>query len=166
MVETAEEASRLVAAVNYPPKGVRGVGSSLARASRFNRVPDYLRTASEQICLLLQIETQKGLGNIDAIAATPGVDGIFIGPSDLAADLGHLGEPGHLDIQEKVRHGISRILARGKAPGVLTTDLQLARTYLDEGALYVAVGTDVGLLVQATQKLADAFRPPAATEIP
>ena len=105
LVETAEQAAALVEAVHYPPKGVRGVGSNLARASRWGRVPDYLPTADDQVCLLLQVETRTGLDNMEAIAATDGVDGVFIGPADLAASLGHLGNPGHPEVQEAIEHG-------------------------------------------------------------
>jgi 4-hydroxy-2-oxoheptanedioate aldolase len=158
MVETVENAEEMVRAVRYPPAGVRGVGSALARASRFNRTEGYLHRANDDVCLLLQIETRRGLENIDAIANVPGVDGIFIGPSDLAADLGHLGNPGHSDVQAAIEHGIARILAAGKAPGILVADETLARRYLALGAIFVAVGSDIGLLVKATSSLAERFR--------
>jgi 4-hydroxy-2-oxoheptanedioate aldolase len=158
MVETSEQAAGMVAAVRYPPKGVRGVGSGLARASRFNRIPNYLQTADDQICLLVQVESRRGLDNIEAIAATDGVDGVFIGPSDLAAALGHLGSPGHAEVQAAIEQGIARILAAGKAPGALIADESLSRRYLSLGALFVAVGTDVALLVKATESLAGRFK--------
>jgi len=158
MVETAEQAAGLVAAVRYPPKGVRGVGSGLARASRFNRAPNYLQTADDQVCLLVQVESRRGLDNIEAIAATDGVDGVFIGPSDLAAAFGHLGNPGHAEMQAAIEQGIARILAAGKAPGALIADEALSRRYLSQGALFMAVGTDVALLVKATESLAGRFK--------
>lgn len=164
MVGTAAQAADLVSAVRYPPEGVRGVGSALARASRFNRIKDYLPKANAEICLLLQVESREGLDNIDAIAATPGVDGVFIGPADLAAALGHLGNPGHPDVQAAIEHGIARILAAGKAPGILSADEKLARRYLELGAVFVAVGSDISLLTQATKVLADRFRSSAANE--
>lgn len=158
MVETAEQARRLVEAVRYPPHGVRGVGSALARASRFNRVPAYLSTAAAEICLLVQIESLKGLENLDAIAATEGVDGVFIGPSDLSAAMGHLGAPGHDDVQAAIRTAIARIQAAGKAAGILTADIALAREYAGLGASFVAFGTDVGLLVRGGEALLRSFQ--------
>lgn len=158
MVDTADQARELVRATRYPPLGIRGVGAALARASGYSRVGDYLTTANEQICLLLQVETMKGLANIEAIAAIEGVDGIFIGPSDLAADMGHLGNPGHPDVQEAVRSGLQRIIASRRAAGILTADETLARSYIGLGATFVAVGTEVTLLSRATSDLAARFK--------
>src|SRR5262245_39674599 len=114
MVETAEQARELVRAVRYPPNGARGVGAALARASAFSRITDYLETADSEACLLLQLESRAGLGAIEEIAAIEGVDGIFIGPSDLAADMGHLGRPGVPEVQKAVKDGLERIIAAGK----------------------------------------------------
>ena len=158
MVETAEQAAAIVAATRYPPHGVRGVGSALARASRFNRDRDYLQHASEQICVLVQIESRAGLDNIDAIARTPGVDGVFIGPSDLAASLGHLGNSAAPDVQLRVAEAIGAVRNAGKPAGTLMADPAAARRAIDLGARFVAVGTDVGLLAQATTALAQGFR--------
>lgn len=158
MVDTAEQAADLVRATRYPPHGIRGVGAALARASGYNRTTDYLTTANDQICLLVQVETVKGLSNIESIAALEGVDGIFIGPSDLAADMGHLGNPGHPEVQQAVESGLKRIMAAGKPAGILTADEKLARGYIDLGATFVAVGTDVTLLSRATADLAARFR--------
>ncbi len=160
IVETAEQAARLVAATRYPPDGIRGVGSALARASRWNRVPDYLGRADDEICLLVQVETRKGLDNLDAIAAVPGVDGVFIGPADLSAALGHRGNPGHPEVQAAIEGSIVRIVAAGKAAGILTAEEKLARRYLDLGCTFVAVGTDVTLLARAAEKLAATFKSP------
>src|SRR5690606_17192992 len=124
----------------------------------YNRTSDYLTTANDQICLLVQVETVKGLSNIESIAAIEGVDGIFIGPSDLAADMGQLGNPGHPDVQQAVNSGLERIMAAGKPAGILTADEKLARGYIDLGATFVAVGTDVTLLSRATADLAARFR--------
>ncbi|MGM0560985.1 MAG: 4-hydroxy-2-oxoheptanedioate aldolase [Pseudomonadota bacterium] len=146
MVETAEQARELVAATQYPPHGQRGVGSAFARASRFSTVPDYATTADEGICLLVQVETVKGLDNIDAIAATEGVEGVFIGPADLSASLGHLGNAGHPEVREAISTAFARILAAGKAPGILAPEHEMAWQCLKEGALFVAVGGDIGLL--------------------
>lgn len=158
MVETAEQAKDLVGAVKYPPHGIRGVGAGLARASRFNAIPDYLVTADEQTCLLVQLETLAGLDQLEAIAAVDGVDGIFIGPADLAADMGYLGRPGHAEVQARVEDAITRIVATGKAAGILTSDQQLARRYLELGARFVAVGSDIGLIGTAARQLAAAYR--------
>ncbi|MEF2070709.1 4-hydroxy-2-oxoheptanedioate aldolase [Consotaella aegiceratis] len=158
MVESGEQAHELVRATRYPPQGVRGVGAALARASAFNRTADYLTTANDEICLLLQVESRAGVAALDVIAATEGVDGVFIGPADLAADMGFLGQPGASAVQEAVESAIARIQSHGKAAGILTADPELARRYLDLGATFVAVGSDVGLLVGASSRLAADFR--------
>ncbi len=158
MVETGEQAHDLVRAVNYPPHGMRGVGAALARASGFNRMTDYLASAGDEICLLLQIESQAGIAALDAIATTDGVHGVFIGPADLAADMGYLGRPGAPEVQAVVEDALVRIRAHGKAAGILTSDAALARRYLELGATFVAVGSDVGLLVGATNALVRQFR--------
>ncbi len=162
MVETAAQARELVRAVNYPPTGVRGVGAALARASAFNRIPDYLATANEQVCLLVQIESIAGLAALEAIAAIDGVHGIFIGPADLAADMGRLGKPGDPVVHAAVEDAILRILKAGKPAGILTSDPILAARYLELGASFVAVGTDVTLFSQATTALAKKFKPGSA----
>lgn len=159
MVETAEQARALVRAVRYPPNGVRGVGAALARASAFNRIPDYLQSADEEICLLLQIESRAGLTALEEIASVEGVDGVFVGPADLAADMGFLGRPGGAEVQTAVEDALGRIQACGKAAGILTSDNALARRYLELGATFVAVGSDVGLLVSASSALLKQFRP-------
>lgn len=158
MVETKEQAEAMVRAVRYPPHGVRGVGASLARASGFNRIPDYLQTANDEVCLLLQIESRAGLANLDAIASTAGVDGVFIGPADLAADMGHLGKPGAPEVQQAVEAALERIQSHGKAAGILTADQTLARRYIELGATFVGIGSDVGLLSNTTYRLVADFR--------
>lgn len=158
MVESAAQARGLVRAVSYPPKGIRGVGAAMARASAFNRIPDYLTTANDEVCLLVQLESQVGLTALEEIAAVDGVDGIFIGPSDLAADMGYLGRPGEPAVQAAVEDGIARILKAGKPAGILTADTTLAARYLELGASFVAVGTDVTLFSQATAALATKFK--------
>lgn len=166
MVETAAQAAALVRAMKYPPQGIRGVGAALARASNFNRVPDYLTTANAQTCLLVQVETVAALQAIEEIAAVDGVDGIFIGPSDLAADMGFLGRPGEPAVQDAVEQGIARIIAAGKPAGILTADEALAHRYIELGARFVAVGTDVTLLSRATSALSARFRPAEAPDAP
>jgi 4-hydroxy-2-oxoheptanedioate aldolase len=158
MVESAEQARRLVAAMRYPPTGIRGVGAALARASQWNRVTNYLHEADDQMCLLVQVETRLGLENLDAIAAVEGVDGVFIGPSDLSAALGHLDKPGHPDVQQAIEDAIRRIRSAGRAAGILSTDETLTRRYLSLGCTFVAVGLDGNLLMRATQDLARKFK--------
>lgn len=164
MIETAEQAQQLVKAMRYPPHGVRGVGAALARASHYNRIPDYLQTANDEVCLLLQLENQAGLKNLEAIASTEGVDGVFIGPADLAADMGYLGKPGEPEVQAAVEDALKRIIACGKPAGILTADQTLAKRYLELGATFVAVGTDVTLFSNATAALAKAFKSSAPVE--
>lgn len=155
-VESAEDAARLVRAVRYPPNGDRGVGYALARASNFAGIPDYMATADAQIWLGVQIETRAGLAALDAICATDGVDGVFVGPSDLAADLGHPGDSAHAEVQAAIRDAIRRIAASGKAAGIIWTDPAQIRTALDDGARFVATAVDV-------ITYADAIRAAAAT---
>jgi 4-hydroxy-2-oxoheptanedioate aldolase len=144
--------------MRYPPAGIRGVGAALARASQWNRVTNYLHEANDQMCLLVQVETRLGLDNLDAIAAVEGVDGVFIGPSDLSAALGHLGKPGHADVQQAIEDAIRRIRSAGRAAGILGTDETLSRHYLSLGCTFVAVGLDGNLLMRATQDLARKFK--------
>lgn len=158
MVESAEQARELVRAIHYPPNGVRGVGSALARASRWNSIPGYLDKADEQMCLLVQIENQEGLANLDAIAAVEGVDGVFIGPADLSASMGFRGNAGHPDVQAAIEDAIARIQKAGKAAGILSADQKLARRYIELGAAFVAVGVDTTVLMRGLQTLAATFK--------
>lgn len=163
MVDTAEQARQLVRATRYAPEGVRGMGSALARSSRWQSYPQYVHEANQQICLLVQAETVEAMNNLDAIAATPGVDGVFIGPADLSASMGHPGNPGHPEVQAAIHDGIARILRAGKAPGILATTESQARQWLAAGALFVAVGVDTMLLASAAQDLLARFRTEATT---
>ncbi len=158
MVDTAEQAARMVQAVRYPPDGIRGMGSALARASRWQAYPDYLHEANAQICLLVQAETVEAMKNLDAIAATPGIDGVFIGPADLSASMGFVGQPDHPDVQAAMTDGIARILKAGKAPGILSTTEDQARKWLGAGASFVAVGVDTMLLVAAARQLLSLYK--------
>ncbi|CAN7453748.1 aldolase/citrate lyase family protein [Acidovorax sp. LjRoot117] len=158
MVDTAEQAQALVRATRYAPEGVRGMGSALARSSRWQAYPQYVHEANAQVCLLVQAETVEAIRNLDAIATTPGVDGVFIGPADLSASMGHRGDPGHPDVQAAIHEGIARILRAGKAPGILATSEAQAREWLAAGALFVAVGVDTMLLASAAADLAARFR--------
>lgn len=157
MVESVEEAQALVKAVRYPPHGVRGVGAALGRASQFSRIGDYVETANEQICLIVQIESRAGLKALDDIAALDGIDALFIGPSDLAADMGYLGQPGHPEVTAAIMDAFARIKKAGKARGIMTLDLAQARLYREMGADFMAIGTDVTVLVSATTKLREDF---------
>lgn len=157
MVDSADQAKALVRATRYAPDGVRGVGAALARASSFNRTTDYLQTANDEICLLLQVESQAGLGAISEIAAVDGVDGVFIGPADLAADMGFLGKPGAPEVQVAIEDGLRSIQTAGKAAGILSADPALARKYTGLGATFVAIGSDVALLMNATTRLREDF---------
>lgn len=158
MIQNAEQARDAVRATRYPPHGVRGVGSALARASRWNRVPDYLQQADEQMCVLVQIETREAVKNLDAILQVEGADGVFIGPADLSADMGFAGNPQHPEVQRTIDDAIARIRAAGKAPGILMANKALAQRYLEAGALFVAVGVDTTLLARAAEALADEFK--------
>ncbi len=168
MVDTAAQAATLVQAARYPQAdgrgGIRGMGG--ARASRWGGYPNYAHEANAQICLLVQAETQTALDNLDAIAATEGVDGVFIGPADLSASMGHVGNPGHPQVQAAIANAIARISAAGKAAGILTPDQATARKYLALGATFVAVGLDTNLLVKATSALAAAFKNTPASASP
>jgi 4-hydroxy-2-oxoheptanedioate aldolase len=169
MVETAAQAQAIVQAMRYPPRGVRGVGSGLARSSRWSGYPSYLHEADDSLCLLVQVETASALAQLDEIAAVDGVHGVFIGPADLSASMGHLGNPGHPEVQSAIEAAIARILSAGKAPGILAVDEALARRYIALGARFVAVGVDATLLARATRALAARFKdasdttPPAAS---
>jgi 4-hydroxy-2-oxoheptanedioate aldolase len=157
MVDTPEQAMALAAATRYPPEGTRGVGAAAARASHFGGRRDYLNTANDDACLLLQAESVTALANLERICAVDGVHGIFIGPADLAASMGHRGRADHPDVQAAIEGAIRTIVSSGKAAGTLTGDPKLARRYLELGASFVAVGLDVTLLAQATRRLAGEF---------
>lgn len=160
MVETAEQARAAVAATRYPTRGVRGVGSALARASRWNQIDDYVQRSDDEICLLVQVESVNAMKQLEAIAAVEGVDGVFFGPADLAASMGLLGKPADPAVQAAIVAGIATVNQAGKAAGTLTPDRGLARKYLDHGALFVAVGVDTLMLVKAARELATDFKQP------
>jgi len=167
MVDTPEQAAQLVQAMRYPQDdgqgGVRGMAG--ARASRWGHYSDYFQRANEEVCLLLQVESREALKNLDAIAATPGVDGVFIGPADLSASMGHVGNAAHPEVQAAIADAIARILKAGKAPGILTPDRALATHYLSLGAVFVAVGLDTQILMRQTTELVAHFKSamPSAT---
>jgi 4-hydroxy-2-oxoheptanedioate aldolase len=156
-VSTAEEARAAVSYTRYPPKGVRGVAGS-TRATRFGRIKDYAKRAHEEICVLVQVENQQGLDNLDAIAAVEGVDGVFIGPADLHASLGLMGEISNPRIMPVIDDAIRRIRKAGCAPGILTPGEEHARRQLECGALFVAVGNDISILARGAEALAAKFK--------
>lgn len=158
MVDSAEQAAHLVRATRYPPQGFRGVGSSLARASGFASIPDYLITANDQICLMVQVESRAGLAALDSILALDGVDGVFIGPSDLAADMGHLGNTAHPEVRATVFDALRRIRAAGKIAGVLALEDEFIHACKEAGANFVAVGVDVLSFVGALRALSARWR--------
>lgn len=157
MIDTAEEARQAVAAVRYPARGVRGVGSALARASRWGAVEGYLGRAEDTVSLTVQIESSAAVENAAEIAAVDGVDAVFVGPSDLAASMGVLGQQTHPDVTASVLSVFDAVRTAGKKVGVNAFDHDQARKYLDAGASFVLVGADVQLLTQASRGLAEKF---------
>jgi 4-hydroxy-2-oxoheptanedioate aldolase len=156
MVDTAEQAAAVVRACRYPPLGIRGMGGS--RASRWGRYSNYGKEANDQVCVLVQVETREAVKNLDAIVATEGVDGVFIGPADLSAALGYVGQRAHPEVSKVIEDCIQRIVKGGKAAGILTGDEALAKRYLELGATFVAVGVDTSMLVQGTSALLAKFK--------
>lgn len=156
-VQNAEEARRAAAAARYPPLGIRGV-SVVPRANDYGRVQNYHKNAHLDTCVLVQVETRAALAEIEAIAAVDGLDGIFIGPSDLAADFGHLGNPKHPDVQAAIADAGKRIRAAGKAAGTLTNNLDDAERFFELGFNFTAAGSDVGLLARGAEAVAARFR--------
>lgn len=158
MIETAEDAARMVAATRYPPVGIRGVGAGLARASRWNQVDNYLQDCKHELCVLVQVESVTGLKNVAAIAAVEGVDGVFFGPADLSASMGFLGKPNAPEVKKAIANGVDAVQKAGKAVGILATDKTIAKEYLALGALFVAVGVDTTLLINAAKALSATFK--------
>lgn len=156
-VQNADEARLAVAATRYPPHGVRGVATTI-RANRYGRAKDYLHRAHDEICVIVQVETPQAIANVEAIAAVDGVDGLFIGPSDLAASMGHLGDNGHADVRGEIERAIRRIRATGKCAGILAPVEADARHWLELGCLFVGVGNDTGILARQTEALAAKFK--------
>lgn len=156
MIQSADEARAAVSAMRYPPAGIRGV-ATMTRASRFGRAENYLQRAEEELCLLVQVESKEAVEQIEAIADVDGVDGIFIGPSDLAASLGHRGEPFHPKVVQTIEAAIGRITAAGKPAGILTPNVEFAQRCMDLGTRFTAVGSDMGLLLNGAEALAQKF---------
>jgi 4-hydroxy-2-oxoheptanedioate aldolase len=158
MVESAGEAEALVRAVRYPPRGTRGVGHVLGRASRWGRVGDYLKRADDEICLLVQIESKRGADNLETIAAVDGVDGLFLGPADYTASLGHTGDMGHPEMVAAIDATIGRIIATGKPCGTITGGAANTKRLIQRGVCFVAAGVDALLLAGAVDRLAKELR--------
>jgi 4-hydroxy-2-oxoheptanedioate aldolase len=155
-VQNADEAARAVAATRYPPLGIRGV-SVTPRANDYGRISGYHKNAHLDTCVLVQVETRTALKEIEAIAAVDGVDGIFVGPSDLAADFGFLGNPKHADVQAALKDAATRIRAAGKGAGMLTGNLDDVEQLFELGYNFTAVGSDVGLLARTAEQVASRF---------
>lgn len=171
MIDTADEAELMVSATRYPPAGIRGVGAGLARASRWNRVDNYLHTCQRELCVMVQIESVTALQNLAAIAAVDGVDGVFFGAADLSASMGLLGKANAAEVKSAIANGMTIVKAAGKASGLLATDRNTAKEYLALGALFVAVGVDSTLLINAAKELSADFKiedtpaPPASESV-
>ncbi len=156
-VQNPEEARSAVAATRYPPAGIRGITGS-GRASRYGRVSDYLKNASREICLLVQVETRSALDQIEQIASVEGVDGVFIGPNDLSASFGHIGNWGHPEVQAALKDAVQRLKKIGKPAGILTPNEEEAKRFIAWGYTFVAVGSDLGLLARNADALAKKFK--------
>lgn len=158
MIDTADMARAVVSACRYAPEGTRGVGAALARASGFGRRTGYLQTANDEVCVLIQVESRKAVENLDEILAVDGVDGVFVGPADLSADMGYRGQPAHPEMQALLWDLVRRIRAAGRAPGILLGDAALVEKARDAGAQFIAVGSDVGVFNRGAQALAAQYR--------
>ena len=158
MVDDAKQAKEIVSAVQYPPAGTRGLGTSMARGARWNMAPDYFNRANDEMCMIIQIETKEGLKNLKKIVAVDGVDAVFIGPSDLGAALGYPGQPNNETVIKAVGDAIKAVRKAGKPAGVLAVDPGLADHYIDCGASFVGVGSDTGILAKGAANLAASFK--------
>jgi len=154
LVETKEQAELLVSAMHYPPKGIRGVGAGESRAAQWSRVKDYYQKASNELCLIVQVESIAGLNNLEEISRIDGIDGVFIGPADLAATMNMLGQSTHDDVRKEVRRGLSIITDAGKVAGTLALEDKIIREYLDAGASFIGIGIDSDLLARQSEELA------------
>ena len=158
MVDDADQARALVQALRYPPAGKRGLGTSMARAAHWNQVPGYLQQANAEICLIVQVETASAMDNLAAIVAVDGVDAVFIGPSDLSASMGYIGNPGHPEVVQAINQGLQTITAAGKYAGMLCMDPAQVTAYANQGASFIGVGVDTMLLSQGAHQLARRFK--------
>ncbi|MES5097564.1 HpcH/HpaI aldolase/citrate lyase family protein [Agrobacterium sp. BA1120] len=158
MVDSAAQAQELVAAMHYPPRGIRGMGAAVARASGFNTIENYAQSASDGLCLLVQAETRAAIADLDNILEVDGIDGVFIGPADLAADMGYLGRIDEKEVQDVIEGAIRKIVAAGKAAGILTFNETYNKRYLELGASFVAVGADVTEFSNAIRALCARYK--------
>ena len=158
IVENADQARELVRACHYPPKGVRGVGATAARATMFGSVSEYIQTADQEVCLLVQVENRAGIDALDEILQVEGIDGVFIGPADLSTDMGHQGNSAHPEVRAAIADAITRIKAAGIAPGILGVSEEATQAYLDMGAQFLAVGIDVLVLAQNARALSQSWK--------
>jgi 4-hydroxy-2-oxoheptanedioate aldolase len=158
MIDTAEQASAVARAVKYPPDGIRGMGTSMARAARWNTIPDYIARANDEMCVIVQAETVEAIENLEEIASAPGVDGVFIGPSDLSASMGYAGDVSHPEVIEVVSTGLQTIRAAGKHAGLLCLDESRVSHFVGCGANFVGVGVDTLLLGNSARKLANRLK--------
>ena len=159
MVESGRQAEELVRAMRYPPHGVRGVGGAGARATGFSLHADYLATANDEMCLVVQVENRAGLDAIDDLVAVEGVDAIFIGPADLSANLGHIGNPGAPEVVAEIEAALDKIAASDKASGIMAIDPVVARGYIDRGVDFVAVAIDAVTLARGLRAIAAEMNP-------
>lgn len=155
-IETAEQAADAVAAMRYGPRGIRGM-AGVTRATRYGRVENYFTQVEEELCLIVQIETARGMENLDAIATTDGVDGVFIGPADLSASMGLPGQTSHPDVVAQIHTAIERLATLGVPSGILTLDPVEAQKYIDKGTNFTAVGVDLALLAKSVAGLRAKF---------
>jgi 4-hydroxy-2-oxoheptanedioate aldolase len=156
-VQTGEEAKSAVSYTRYAPEGVRGSGGP-TRASKAMRIKDYIKRAHEEICVLVQVESRLGIQNLEEICAVPGIDGVFVGPGDLSTDMGHAGNPTHPEVQKVIDDAIRKIVASGKAPGILTHDERLVRHYMELGTLFIACASDIVVLARQTEAIAAKYK--------
>jgi len=159
MIESENTAEQMVQALRYPPDGIRGVGTALARAAQWNRVNDYFKLANDEMCLITQIESLKGVEALDDILQVEGIDVIFMGPADLAGTMGHLGNPSHPEVKALVNECLRKIVKANKVPGVLTSSKELIADYTEKGAKMIGVGLDTIILAKATKSLAEYYKP-------
>jgi 4-hydroxy-2-oxoheptanedioate aldolase len=164
MIDTPEQAAAVVEAVRYPPDGIRGMGTSLARAARWNALSGYVGNANDEMVVIVQAETVTAIDNLEAIARTPGIDGVFIGPSDLSASMGHVGNVSHPEVVETVGNALTTIRAAGKHAGLLCLDPSMVAHYEERGANFVGIGVDTLLLGNAARGLAARCKDESATD--
>jgi len=163
MVESAENAEQIFRAMQYPPRGVRGIGTAMARAAQWNKVEDYFKEANNEMCLIVQVETKKGIEQLDEILMTEGIDGVFIGPADLSASMGFIGQPDHPVIKNEIKKAIIKIKNAQKVAGIMALSKELADYYIECGANMIAVGIDTLLLSNASQQLLERYKPSSNT---